>query len=60
AYLLQKGIIREVEWKSQDGKIVPALNGTVIGLVPGKTWINVIPSSPGLSGSVKFEANESE
>lgn len=54
AYLLQKGIIREVEWKSDNGRIVPAVNGTVIGLVPGKTWINVIPSSPGLSGSVKF------
>lgn len=55
AYLLQKGLIREVDWKSENGRIVPAVNGTVIGLVPGKTWINVIPSSPGLSGSVKIE-----
>lgn len=54
AYLLQKGIIRDVEWKSDNGRIVPAVNGSVIGLVPGKTWINVIPSSPGLAGSVKF------
>jgi hypothetical protein len=56
AYLLQKGLLREVEWKSQDGRIVPALNGAVIGLVPGKTWINIIPTSPGLTGSVKVEA----
>ncbi len=58
AYLLQKGLLREVEWKSENGRIVPALNGTVIGFVPGKTWINVVPSSPGLAGSVQMEVNE--
>jgi len=60
AYLLQKGLLREVEWKSENGRIVPAINGTVIGFVPGKTWINVVPSSPGLAGTVQFEANESD
>lgn len=57
AYLLQKGLLREVEWISQDGRIVPSLNGAVIGFAPGKTWINVVPSNPGLASVVKVEAN---
>jgi hypothetical protein len=57
AYLLQKGLIREVEWKSQDGRLVPAINGSITGFVPGKTWINVVPTDPGLSNVVKVEEN---
>lgn len=57
AYLLQKGLLREVEWVNQDGRIVPAINGSVVGLVPGKTWINIIPSNPGLAHDVKVETN---
>ncbi|WP_044895053.1 DUF3048 domain-containing protein [Bacillus alveayuensis] len=43
AYLFQKGIVREVEWKNVDGRILPYENGIPIGLVPGKTWINIVP-----------------
>ncbi|MHA6252581.1 DUF3048 domain-containing protein [Oceanobacillus sp. CAU 1775] len=50
--LLQKGIALDVEWKSDNGKIVPVLDGNVIGFVPGKTWINFIPTSPGMDNSV--------
>jgi hypothetical protein len=57
AYLLQKGFLREVEWINVGGRIVPALNGSVIGFVPGKTWINVVPSSPGLTYAVRVNEN---
>ncbi|WP_041580224.1 DUF3048 domain-containing protein [Bacillus sp. 1NLA3E] len=57
AYLLQKGFLRQVEWKSQDGRIVPVINGAIVGFVPGKTWINIVPSNPGLTSEVKVEAN---
>jgi hypothetical protein len=43
ALLLQNGIIQEIEWKNIDGRIVPYLNGSEVSLVPGKTWINVVP-----------------
>ncbi|MGF2614365.1 DUF3048 domain-containing protein [Rossellomorea vietnamensis] len=45
AYLLQKGKLLKVEWENQDGRIVPAGDA---GLLPGKTWINIIPDNPGL------------
>ncbi|MDP4171248.1 MAG: DUF3048 C-terminal domain-containing protein, partial [Bacillota bacterium] len=54
AYLLQKGKLNEVEWKNLDGRIVPFLNGSEVPFVPGKTWVNIIPTEPGLLKSVKF------
>ncbi|MFE8701315.1 DUF3048 domain-containing protein [Cytobacillus sp. FJAT-54145] len=55
AYLLQLGKWNEVEWQNIDGRILPFLNGKEIGFLPGKTWINVIPSNPGLEQTVSFE-----
>lgn len=56
-YLLQKGKWNEIEWKNKEGKIIPYLNGEEASFVPGKTWVNVIPSDPGLTESVSFESN---
>ncbi|PAE23596.1 DUF3048 domain-containing protein [Bacillus sp. 7894-2] len=55
-YLLQKGKVTEVQWENIDGRILPVLNGQQTGLVPGKTWINIVPSNPGLEQTVSFEA----
>ncbi|MCZ0702885.1 hypothetical protein J2T56_001222 [Natronobacillus azotifigens] len=55
AYLLQKGKVQKIQWESRDGRIIPVRGGEAVGFVPGKTWINVIPTSPGLS-----EVTESE
>lgn len=38
-YLLQNGVMQEVEWKYEDGMIIPSKGG----FVPGKTWINFVP-----------------
>jgi hypothetical protein len=54
-YLFQRGKVLEVEWKNVEGKIVPYQNDEVVGFVPGKTWINVIPTKPGLDKAVTFE-----
>ncbi|MBP2240897.1 hypothetical protein J2Z40_001457 [Cytobacillus eiseniae] len=57
-YLLQKGKWKEVKWENIKGKILPVRNnGDQIGLVPGRTWINIIPTSPGLTQSVSFDVN---
>ncbi|WHY01051.1 DUF3048 domain-containing protein [Neobacillus sp. DY30] len=53
-YLLQKGKVMEVEWKNDNGIIVPIKNGEVIPFVQGKTWVNVVPANPGLKSSVSF------
>jgi len=58
AYLLQKGKWKEAQWRNIDGRILPVIDGVEAGLVPGKTWINVIPSSPGLEQTVSFDVKE--
>jgi hypothetical protein len=53
-YLLQKGKVMEVEWKNDNGLIVPIRDGEVVPFVQGKTWVNVVPTNPGLQSSVAF------
>ncbi|HEY4601526.1 MAG TPA: DUF3048 domain-containing protein [Cerasibacillus sp.] len=55
AYLLQKGLVQKLEWQSVEGRILPVKDGQPVGLIPGKTWINVIPTSPGLEGAVTVQ-----
>jgi hypothetical protein len=56
AYLLQMGKVNEVEWANKDGQIVAVKDGKEVPLVPGKTWVNVVPTNPGLQKSVSFNA----
>ncbi|MEC1524400.1 DUF3048 domain-containing protein [Neobacillus niacini] len=56
-YLLQKGKVMEVEWKNDNGLIVPIRDGEVVPFVQGKTWVNVVPTNPGLQSSVSFNVN---
>ncbi|MBB6447759.1 DUF3048 domain-containing protein [Bacillus benzoevorans] len=55
AFLFQKGQMFEVEWENAAGRILPYLNGKPVGLVPGKTWINIIPVKTGLDQDVTYE-----
>ncbi len=48
AYLLQKGKVQKIQWENRDGRLLPVRDGEVVKFVPGKTWINVIPETPGL------------
>ncbi|MFS0645750.1 DUF3048 domain-containing protein [Siminovitchia sp. 179-K 8D1 HS] len=43
AFVLQHGIKKEAEWKNVDGRIVPYEHGRPLKLVPGKTWISIVP-----------------
>ncbi|MCA1064335.1 DUF3048 domain-containing protein [Rossellomorea sp. AcN35-11] len=54
AYLMQEGKIRKVQWKNVDGRILPYEGDKRVSLRKGSTWINIIPSSPGLDGSVTY------
>src|SRR5690625_1344475 len=55
AYLLQKGKLQRIQWQNKEGYLTPVQDGQVVPLVPGKTWINVIPTSPGLAGVTEIE-----
>jgi len=54
-YLLQMGKVNEVEWANKDGRIVPVKNGEEVPFVQGKTWVNIVPSNPGLAASVSIQ-----
>ncbi|MBU5213865.1 DUF3048 domain-containing protein [Heyndrickxia oleronia] len=44
AYIVQNGMYREIAWNNIEGEIIPYENGEPIKLLPGKTWINIVPS----------------
>lgn len=43
-YLLQNGMMNEVEWKNKNGRILPVIDGKTVAFAPGKTWISIVPS----------------
>ncbi|MDX8046805.1 DUF3048 domain-containing protein [Gracilibacillus sp. S3-1-1] len=49
ALLLQQGKVENVQWERIDGRIIPTRDGEPVPLVPGQTWINVIPTSSGIA-----------
>ncbi len=44
-FLVQKGKVREVTWERKNGVIRPFIDGREIPLIPGQTWIHVIPEN---------------
>ncbi|MGM9928331.1 MAG: DUF3048 domain-containing protein [Bacillus sp. (in: firmicutes)] len=52
AYLLQKGKWNRIQWQFVDKVFIFMKDGMEIEFVPGKTWINIIPTNPGLQDSV--------
>lgn len=55
AYVAQAGTIREVKWKNIDGLLIAMEeDGTEVKLVPGKTWVHFVPTSPGLTTAVTY------
>lgn len=57
-YLIQKGKAQTVQWENKDGKILPYQDGNPVPLLKGNTWINIVPSSPGLSDMVSIQSDE--
>ena len=47
AMLFQAGIAKEIEWENRDGILMPIENGLPAKLVPGQTWIHVVPANTG-------------
>ncbi|WP_051314905.1 DUF3048 domain-containing protein [Alteribacter aurantiacus] len=56
AYLFQEGVVQELEWRNENGVILPYINGEPAGFLPGQTWINIVPKeNGGLSSHVAIE-----
>lgn len=54
ALLIRKGKVETLEWKNENGYIIPVKDGETVGFTPGKTWINIVPTSPGMDQSVQI------
>lgn len=47
-WLVQAGKVREITWQMKDGLIRAYKDGEEQKLVPGQTWINIIPTGSGV------------
>lgn len=55
AYVFQAGTMREVAWENTDGLLIAVEeDGSEVKLVPGKSWVHFVPTSPGLASSVTY------
>lgn len=56
-YLFQQGRAQRVSWKRVNGVIraYSAIDQTEMPLLPGNTWINVLPDNPGLASELSFQ-----
>ncbi|NEU31669.1 DUF3048 domain-containing protein [bacterium LRH843] len=54
ALLFQRGVAREIKWENDNGQIVPIQDGELVPLLPGQTWINIVPASPGIEQNVTY------
>ncbi|MFM1654345.1 DUF3048 domain-containing protein [Brevibacillus sp. B_LB10_24] len=57
-YLFQQGKARSVKWKRSGGVIRAYTDATYseeVPLLPGNTWVNFVPDSPGLQTAVQFQ-----
>ncbi|WP_341300553.1 DUF3048 domain-containing protein [Lysinibacillus sp. FSL H8-0500] len=57
AYVFQNGYLREVKWANVDGiPMAVEQSGEPVKLMPGKSWIHFVPTSPGLQAMVKTQS----
>lgn len=54
AYLFQAGVMKEIKWQEIDGVLVPMEDGQPAKLVPGKSWIHLVSTTPGIEQVVTF------
>lgn len=52
--LFYAGTVKEIEWQNIDGILTPVEGGVPVELVPGKTWIHVIRTNPGIDSNVTY------
>lgn len=52
AVLFQAGQYENIEWKNVNGTLTPVKNGQTINLLPGKTWVHIIQTNPGIGPNV--------
>ena len=54
ALLFQAGIVKEIKWENVNGILTPMENGASAKLVPGKTWVHIVPVKQNWETSVTY------
>lgn len=57
-YLFQQGKAKKIKWKRSNGIIKAYADEAMtqeMPLLPGQTWVEIVPNSPGLAQSLKFQ-----
>jgi hypothetical protein len=57
-YLFQQGKARKIKWKRSGGVIRAYADAKLteeLPLLPGNTWVNIVPNVPGLENAVKYQ-----
>lgn len=57
-YLFQQGKAQKIKWKRSGGVIRAYADAALteeLPLLPGNTWVEILPTSPGLAQSLKFQ-----
>ncbi|MCM3079768.1 DUF3048 domain-containing protein [Brevibacillus invocatus] len=57
-YLFQQGKAKKIKWKRSNGVIKAYADEAMtqeMPLLPGQTWVEIVPNSPGLAQSLKFQ-----
>lgn len=54
ALLFQAGGVQEIEWMNANGVLVPVENGVTVKLVPGKTWVHIVRTNPGIETNASY------
>lgn len=53
-YLFQRGVAMKISWELKDGMFRAFKDGIEVPMYPGKTWVNVIPTTPSISDHLNF------
>ncbi|ANU16548.1 hypothetical protein BBI11_05545 [Planococcus maritimus] len=54
ALLFREGRVQTINWRAEDGMLVPVGNDGPVELKQGKTWVHIIPELPGIDQAVQY------
>ncbi|MGM0899083.1 MAG: DUF3048 domain-containing protein [Bacillota bacterium] len=54
ALLFREGRVQDITWREENGMLVPVGENGKAELTQGKTWVHIIPETPGIGQAVQY------
>lgn len=54
ALLFREGSVQDITWRAENGMLVPVGESGIAELTQGKTWVHIIPETPGIAQAVQY------